>query len=115
MHPCACGLALSAMSCQPVKFFDNKVICDMVEMKHKGIISIMDEECIRPGDATDATFLRRLNESLKSHKHVVSFETADSKTRDNAIPNAPTTKAHKASGSINWTMETMQYQIPPQR
>ena len=81
MPPCACGLALSAMSCQPVKFFDNKVICDMVEMKHKGIISIMDEECIRPGDATDATFLRRLNESLKSHKHFVSFETADSKTR----------------------------------
>ncbi|KAK2837303.1 hypothetical protein Q5P01_014515 [Channa striata] len=34
---------------EPVQFFNNKIICDLVEEKHRGIISILDEECLRPG------------------------------------------------------------------
>ncbi|XP_042890951.1 unconventional myosin IC-like [Penaeus japonicus] len=61
---------------EPVKFFDNKIICDLVEEKHKGIISLLDEECLRPGDATDLTFLNKMDSHLSKHDHYFSYETA---------------------------------------
>ncbi|KAK3853225.1 hypothetical protein Pcinc_040224, partial [Petrolisthes cinctipes] len=61
---------------QPVEYFDNKIICDLVEEKHKGIISLLDEECLRPGQATDMTFLSKMNDHLATHRHFFSYETA---------------------------------------
>lgn len=55
----------------PVEYFDNKVICNLIEEKYKGIISILDEECLRPGDPTDLTFLSKLNYQLGSHPHFI--------------------------------------------
>lgn len=55
----------------PVTYFDNKVICDLIEEKHVGIIALMDEECLRPGDATDITFLDKMNDRLASHPHYI--------------------------------------------
>uniref|UniRef100_A0A8D1HFI0 Myosin IH n=1 Tax=Sus scrofa TaxID=9823 RepID=A0A8D1HFI0_PIG len=49
---------------EPIQYFNNKIICDLVEERHKGIISILDEECIRPGPATDLSFLERLEEKV---------------------------------------------------
>jgi len=69
---------------EPVKYFDNRIICEMVEAKHKGIISILDEECLRPGNATDNTFLAKMNEALGAHNHYLSLETADRTTRRRA-------------------------------
>lgn len=60
----------------PVAYFDNKVICNLIEEKHKGIISIMDEECLRPGDRTDFTFLNKLNDRLGEHPHYVCHQNA---------------------------------------
>lgn len=60
----------------PVSYFDNKVICNLIEEKHKGIISIMDEECLRPGETTDLTFLNKLNDRLGSHPHYVCHKYA---------------------------------------
>ncbi|KAL4698831.1 hypothetical protein H8959_011488 [Pygathrix nigripes] len=57
---------------EPIKYFNNKIICDLVEERHKGIISILDEECIRPGPATDLSFLEKLEEKVGTHAH---FET----------------------------------------
>uniref|UniRef100_A0A3B3IL63 Myosin IH n=1 Tax=Oryzias latipes TaxID=8090 RepID=A0A3B3IL63_ORYLA len=54
---------------EPVQFFNNKIICDLVEEKHRGIISLLDEECLRPGDVTDLTFLERLEEKMGNHPH----------------------------------------------
>lgn len=62
---------------EQVEYFDNKIICDLVEEKHKGIISLLDEECLRPGDATDATFLAKMNSHLAKHKHYFSYDTSD--------------------------------------
>ncbi|XP_027890197.1 unconventional myosin-Ih isoform X1 [Xiphophorus couchianus] len=66
---------------EPVQFFNNKIICDLVEEKHRGIISILDEECLRPGDATDLTFLDRLEEKMGNHPHFVTHRLADKMTR----------------------------------
>uniref|UniRef100_A0ABM5ENW1 Unconventional myosin-Ic isoform X2 n=2 Tax=Pogona vitticeps TaxID=103695 RepID=A0ABM5ENW1_9SAUR len=66
---------------EPVQYFNNKIICDLVEEKFKGIISILDEECLRPGDATDMTFLEKLEETVKNHPHFITHKLADAKTR----------------------------------
>lgn len=59
-----------------VEYFNNKVICDLIEQKHKGIISLMDEECLRPGEPTDKSFLAKMNENLSSHEHYISHKKA---------------------------------------
>uniref|UniRef100_A0A674A592 Myosin IH n=1 Tax=Salmo trutta TaxID=8032 RepID=A0A674A592_SALTR len=66
---------------EPVQFFNNKIICDLVEEKHRGIISVLDEECLRPGEATDFTFLEKLEEKMGSHPHFITHKFSDKKTR----------------------------------
>lgn len=55
----------------PVSYFNNKVICDLIEEKYVGIIALMDEECLRPGDTNDLTFLDKMNDRLASHPHYI--------------------------------------------
>uniref|UniRef100_A0A8C7NM96 Myosin IHa n=1 Tax=Oncorhynchus mykiss TaxID=8022 RepID=A0A8C7NM96_ONCMY len=66
---------------EPVQFFNNKIICDLVEEKHLGIISVLDEECLRPGEATDFTFLEKLEEKMGSHPHFITHKLSDKKIR----------------------------------
>uniref|UniRef100_A0A3P9HD29 Myosin Ic, paralog a n=1 Tax=Oryzias latipes TaxID=8090 RepID=A0A3P9HD29_ORYLA len=66
---------------ETVKYFDNKIICDLIEEKHKGIISILDEECLRPGEACDVSFLEKLEDSLGCHPHFITHKLANGKTR----------------------------------
>ncbi|KAM9547340.1 unconventional myosin-Ih [Salvelinus alpinus] len=66
---------------EPVQFFNNKIICDLVEEKHRGIISVLDEECLRPGEATDFTFLEKLEEKMGSHPHFITHKLSDKKIR----------------------------------
>nr|DBA22861.1 TPA: hypothetical protein GDO54_013853 [Pyxicephalus adspersus] len=62
---------------EPVQYFDNKIICDFIEEKHKGIIAIMDEECLRPGEATDLSFLAKLEDKVGDHPHFLTRKLAD--------------------------------------
>ncbi|KAK0178646.1 hypothetical protein PV327_007520 [Microctonus hyperodae] len=64
-----------------IDYFNNKVICDLIEEKYKGIISLMDEECLRPGDPTDLSFLEKLNANLSNHPHYISHMKADIQTQ----------------------------------
>ncbi|XP_074869086.1 unconventional myosin-Ih isoform X2 [Carettochelys insculpta] len=66
---------------EPIPYFNNKIICDLVEEKHKGIIAILDEECLRPGEATDLSFLEKLEEKVGDHAHFLTRKLADQKTR----------------------------------
>lgn len=66
---------------EPVQYFNNKVICDLIEAKPLGIISVMDEECLRPGDVTDQTFLDKLCETIGKHAHFLSHSVADNSAR----------------------------------
>lgn len=36
-----------------VDFFNNQIICDLVEQSHKGVLAIMDEACLNVGKVTD--------------------------------------------------------------
>ncbi|KAL5477102.1 hypothetical protein EMCRGX_G023847 [Ephydatia muelleri] len=61
---------------EPVEYFNNKVICDLVEERHKGILAVLDEECLRPGDVSDSTFLAKLMKTVPKHKHLIVHETS---------------------------------------
>jgi len=67
---------------EPVKYFNNKIICDLIEGKPVSITSLMDE-CSLITESTDATLLGRMNHSFKAHAH---FETNQSTKRDMTIP-----------------------------
>lgn len=41
----------------------------------------MDEECVRPGDPTDLSFLAKMNNQLTSHPHFIGHMKADIKTQ----------------------------------
>lgn len=38
---------------QHIEYFNNQIICELVEQTHKGIIAIMDEACLNVGKVTD--------------------------------------------------------------
>nr|XP_006825386.1 PREDICTED: unconventional myosin-Ib-like [Saccoglossus kowalevskii] len=46
-----------------IEYFNNAVICDLIEKNNKGILAMLDDECLRPGTVTDITFLNKLNSS----------------------------------------------------
>ncbi|XP_075977986.1 unconventional myosin 61F isoform X2 [Anticarsia gemmatalis] len=66
---------------EPVEYFNNIVICDLIEARHTGIIAILDDECLRPGDANDLSFLEKLTQKLDGHKHYKSHRRSDIKTQ----------------------------------
>lgn len=57
---------------QHIDYFNNKIICDLVEQPHKGIIAILDEASYTVGNINDEILLDHLNKQLKNHKHFAS-------------------------------------------
>nr|WEL12768.1 myosin class I D [Halisarca dujardinii] len=55
-----------------IDFFDNSVICDLIENSAVGILGLLDEECLRPGKASDLTLLDKVNQQHKEHRHFES-------------------------------------------
>ncbi|XP_037927724.1 unconventional myosin ID [Teleopsis dalmanni] len=55
-----------------IEYFNNKIICDLVEQPHKGIIAIMDEACLSVGKVTDETLLSAMDKNLSAHPHYSS-------------------------------------------
>ena len=39
------------------------------------MLAILDEECIRPGDRSDAVWLSKLDDQFKTHSHYTSRQT----------------------------------------
>ncbi|KAG8585671.1 hypothetical protein GDO81_005104 [Engystomops pustulosus] len=62
-----------------IEFFDNEIICKLIEDNTKGILAILDEECLLPGNVSDATFLTKLGRQLGNHKHFKSKITQNAK------------------------------------
>ncbi|XP_077185213.1 unconventional myosin-Ia-like isoform X2 [Paroedura picta] len=63
----------------PVDFFDNSVICNLIEDNTGGILAMLDEECLRPGNVNEVTFLSKLNQVFKRHKRYESRVTQNAK------------------------------------
>ncbi|XP_050424752.1 unconventional myosin IC [Adelges cooleyi] len=69
----------------PVKYFDNGIICEMIEDRNRGIISCLDDENLRRADASNGTFLHELAERIKDHEYFTCYQLADLRTKKKAI------------------------------
>ncbi|XP_056610900.1 unconventional myosin-Ib isoform X2 [Triplophysa dalaica] len=70
-----------------IEYFNNAIICDLIENNQNGILAMLDEECLRPGTVTDETFLDKLNTVCAEHKHFESRQSKNSKfLTDHSLP-----------------------------
>ncbi|XP_057293131.1 unconventional myosin-Id-like isoform X2 [Hydractinia symbiolongicarpus] len=58
-----------------VDYFNNKVICDLIDQPHRGIIATLDEACLNVGKVTDQMFLHAMDQKLGKHNHYKSRQT----------------------------------------
>uniref|UniRef100_A0A4W5L452 Unconventional myosin-Ib n=1 Tax=Hucho hucho TaxID=62062 RepID=A0A4W5L452_9TELE len=72
-----------------IEYFNNAVICDLIENNQNGILAMLDEECLRPGTVTDDTFLDKLNTICAEHQHFESRLSKNSKfLTDHSLPHS---------------------------
>lgn len=64
----------------PIEYFNNKIICDLIDKRPRGIIALLDEESIRPGEASDASWMEKMTSSFGSHDHYTGSKGAADKT-----------------------------------
>lgn len=70
-----------------IEYFNNAIICDLIENNQNGILAMLDEECLRPGTVTDETFLDKLNTICAEHQHFESRLSKNSKfLNDHSLP-----------------------------
>lgn len=72
------------ISWEPVKYFNNKVICELIEgssAKKMSITAIMDD-CTSLAESTDALLLSKLDGQFGKHEHYVSYGV----TKDKSLP-----------------------------
>ncbi|XP_054887367.1 unconventional myosin-Ib isoform X3 [Poeciliopsis prolifica] len=70
-----------------IEYFNNAIICGLIENNQNGILAMLDEECLRPGTVTDETFLDKLNTICADHQHFESRLSKNSKfLNDHSLP-----------------------------
>ncbi|XP_063808512.1 unconventional myosin-Ia isoform X2 [Pseudophryne corroboree] len=70
-----------------ITFFDNEIICNLIENNTNGILAVLDEECLCPGNVSDATFLSKLGQKFKDHQHFKSkFSQNIKRITDTTLP-----------------------------
>ena len=61
----------------PVPFFDNRVVCELIEgTKPAGVFAWLDEECVMP-QGSDTTLYEKLAKNFVSHKHFAATTEKD--------------------------------------
>uniref|UniRef100_A0A7M4EUS7 Unconventional myosin-Ia n=1 Tax=Crocodylus porosus TaxID=8502 RepID=A0A7M4EUS7_CROPO len=84
----------------PVTFFDNSIICDLIESG--GILVLLDEECLRPGTVSAATFLAKLDQAFGSHEHYESRKSqSDRHITDTSLPST-CFRVHHYAGKVTY-------------
>ncbi|XP_063230710.1 unconventional myosin-Ia isoform X2 [Bacillus rossius redtenbacheri] len=53
----------------PVDFRSNSAVCDLIERNHHGILSMLDEECLKSGLLSDEVFLGKLAQCYVGSSH----------------------------------------------
>jgi len=54
---------------EEIDYFNNAIICELIEQNHKGILSILDEGCRNIGKVSDEMLLQAMDQKLKKHNH----------------------------------------------
>ncbi|PKU40916.1 unconventional myosin-ia [Limosa lapponica baueri] len=88
----------------PVEFFDNSIICNLIENSKCGILAMLDEECLRPGVVNEDTFLTKLNQLFATHKHYESKETQNARRiMDTSLP-SQCFRIHHYAGKVTYNV-----------
>ncbi|NXI14998.1 MYO1A protein, partial [Irena cyanogastra] len=88
----------------PVEFFDNSIICNLIENSTSGILAMLDEECLRPGVVNEDTFLTKLNQLLATHKHYESKETQNARHVTDASLPPRCFRIHHYAGKVTYNV-----------
>ncbi|NXJ23493.1 MYO1A protein, partial [Dicrurus megarhynchus] len=88
----------------PVEFFDNSIICNLIENSTSGILAMLDEECRRPGVVNEDTFLTKLNQLLATHKHYESKETQNARRITDASLPPRCFRIHHYAGKVTYNV-----------
>ncbi|XP_054859454.1 unconventional myosin-Ia-like isoform X2 [Eublepharis macularius] len=88
----------------PVDFFDNSIICNLIEDSKGGILAMLDEECLRPGEVNEATFLDKLNQVFKKHKRYESRVTQNAQHIMDASLSANSFRIHHYAGKVTYNV-----------
>ncbi|KAF1523987.1 Unconventional myosin-Ia, partial [Eudyptes sclateri] len=88
----------------PVEFFDNSIICDLIENSKCGILAMLDEECLRPGVVNEDTFLIKLNQLFATHKHYESKETQNARHIMDASLPPQCFRIHHYAGKVTYNV-----------
>lgn len=85
-----------------IEYFNNKVICDLVELPHQGIIAILDEACLNVGKVTDTMFLDAMDGKLKKHDH---FDSRGKSPSDRSLQHAKDFKIIHYAGEVTYSVD----------
>ncbi|XP_032641371.1 unconventional myosin-Ia isoform X2 [Chelonoidis abingdonii] len=88
----------------PVDFFDNSIICSLIEDSKAGILAMLDEECLRPGVVTEETFLAKLNQVCASHKHYESRATQNARHVTDTSLAGSCFRVHHYAGKVTYNV-----------
>ncbi|KAM6038604.1 LOW QUALITY PROTEIN: unconventional myosin-Ia [Theristicus caerulescens] len=88
----------------PVEYFDNSVICNLIENSKCGILAMLDEECLRPGVVNEDTFLTKLNQLFATHKHYESKETQNTQRITDASMPLQCFRIHHYAGKVTYNV-----------
>ncbi|XP_074989728.1 unconventional myosin-Ia [Calonectris borealis] len=87
-----------------VEFFDNSIICNLIENSKSGILAMLDEECLRPGVVNEDTFLTKLNQLFATHKHYESKETQNARHVMDASLLPQCFRIHHYAGKVTYNV-----------
>lgn len=85
-----------------IDFFNNQIICDLVEAPHKGIMAILDEACLNVGKVTDELLLETMDSKLKSHNHYTSRQL---KPADKAMEHKVHFRVTHYAGEVTYSIK----------
>lgn len=103
-------LCKSCFTCQLFfKLLDTKNQAKLMKLvswnfqNNVGILALLDEECMLPGNVTDKTFLEKLNVACKNHPH---FESRGLKKNqsDRTLPHDAFRLKHYAGSVCYWNL-----------
>lgn len=81
-------------------FVINQLFCTKQSLQNNcGILAMLDEECLRPGNTSDGTFLEKLDQLCHSHPHFESRGCKKSQS-DKTLPHHAFRLIHYA-GSVS--------------
>ncbi|XP_025411842.1 myosin-IB [Sipha flava] len=85
-----------------IEYFDNTFICDMIEERHKGIISCLEDESLKHTDTgNNMILLNELARRFKHHKHFSCFQSTDCQIKKTIISPAEFLIVHFA-GAVKY-------------